>query len=139
MNQATALGLESDQNQGKKDAAAARWRRLVEDHRVSGLPVSAFCRDRGIAQSSLFAWRRRLARGEMGKFVQVKAAAADEPKSRAVADGGRDGSIDALPAASFVETSFIELRLSGDRRLILRRGFDRQLLLDLVDTLESRS
>jgi transposase-like protein len=146
MNQATALDLESDQNQGKKGAAATRWRRLVEDHRVSGLPVSAFCRDRGISPSSLFAWRRRLVRDETGKFVEVTAAAAaDESRSRAAADFGAahgrgDASIndELTAAASFVENSFVELRLRGDRRLILRRGFDRQLLLDLLAVLEGQ-
>jgi transposase-like protein len=158
MNQATALGLESDQNQGKKGAAAAaRWRRLVEDHRVSGLPVSAFCRDRGISQSSLFAWRRRLAAAQRGgetagKFLEVTSAAvAVESKPRAAAAAADHAAADeddasfvaesSVAAATAIsgEASFVELRLPGERRLIVRRGFDRQLLLDLVNVLESSS
>ena len=39
---------------------ASRWRKVLKDQRVSGLPISVFCRQRGIPQSALFAWRRRL-------------------------------------------------------------------------------
>jgi hypothetical protein len=31
----------------------------------------------------------------------------------------------------------IELHLAGERRVMVRRGFDRQLLLDLITALES--
>lgn len=44
------------------------------------------------------------------------------------------------PAASSVElsaVSSIELLLSGDRRLLVRPGFDARLLLDLIYVLES--
>jgi len=122
MNQDTTAVLESGQRRVKKDAAT-RWRKLVDDQRASGLPVSTFCRERGIAQSSLFAWRRRLSRAQTRKFVEVKATAGESTSS--MADGGHGGSV--------------ELSLGGDRRLILRRGFDRELLRDLLDALERHS
>ncbi len=44
-----------------------------------------------------------------------------------------------MPRASAdAEDSLIELCLPGLRRLIVRRGFDRQLLLDLLDLLDGR-
>jgi len=122
MNQITSVVSESDHPQAKQPAAT-RWRKLLEDQQSSGLPISLFCRERGISQASLFAWRRRLSSGHVVKFAAVKVARA-KPKSP-ITDSPRDGSI--------------ELCLSGDRRLVLRSGFDRQLLLDLLVALESKS
>ena len=59
-----------------KPSASARWKKLILDQQASGLPVSVFCRERGIPQSSLFAWRRRLAAAgapdSLAKFQPVK-------------------------------------------------------------------
>ena len=80
----------------------------------------------------MFAWRRRLRpasgfRGpEMFKPVKIVSAAV-------CSSGERSDSAIELPAASF-----IELCLPGERRLIMRRGFDRQLLLDVIDALEGK-
>jgi transposase-like protein len=113
-----------------KRAAEARWRRLIEDQRVSGLPVSVFCRERGIPQSSLFAWRRRLAaRADSPRAAPFKAVTITPASSMMVP-------ADADSASPVV--SSVELLLPGDRRLLLRRGFDPQLLLDLIDVLESQ-
>lgn len=116
---------ESDQGQpGKPPDAATRWRKLLEDQRVSGLPVSVFCRDRGIAQSSLFAWRRKLTGGqETFKAVKVMTEPAPSRPSRRRADD--DGAAQGA----------IELWLPGQRRLLVHRGFDRRLLLDLIEAL----
>jgi hypothetical protein len=90
-------------------AARERWRRVLEHQQRSGLSVARFCREQQIAESSLFAWRRRLAReaGTLGtpSFVAITAAATDDhmPKSA----GGA-----------------IELHLGDGRHLVLRPGFD---------------
>jgi hypothetical protein len=130
MNEPTSPSAQLDQTQpGKKDASA-RWRKLLEDQRASGLPISAFCRERGIPASSLFAWRRRLASGAQ-VFKPVKIAATPTPPRRRGGDDGDDGDDGGEGA--------IELYLpgAGARRLIVRRGFDRQLLADVIDALES--
>ncbi len=132
MNQSPSGIADSDQDQPGKQDAAARWRKLLEDQRVSGLPVSAFCRERGIPQSSLFAWRKRLKLGvAAGMFKAVKLAPESKRSGRA-ADVHADADGIELSASSFVE-----LCLRGERRLIVRPGFDRQLLLNVVSTLES--
>jgi hypothetical protein len=122
MNQPTSPAAETDQTPPRKRDASARWRKLLEDQRASGLPVSAFCRERGIAASSLFAWRRRLAGGEP-MFIPVSIAATPRP---AVPGDGDDGG-----------EAAIELHLATGRRLMLRRGFDRQLLVDVIHALEA--
>jgi hypothetical protein len=129
MNQPTAPAGQTDQLQPKKTDAAARWRKLLEDQRASGLPVVAFCRERGIAASSLFAWRRRLLRGqEIFKSVALAA----EPSRRSTDKGSVNGS-----ASELAETTCLELCLPSQRRLIVRRGFDRQLLAEVIGVLEA--
>ena len=124
MDENTSVVPQANQKQVKQPAAT-RWRKLLEDQRVSGLPVSAFCRERGIPTSSLFAWRRRLEGGVAFKSVELIAHAKSKAQSK--------------PQETDVDKA-IELCLCGGRRLIVvRRGFDRQLLLDLIDVLESRS
>lgn len=109
--------------------AAERWRVILDEQRISGLPISVFCRQRGIGQSTLFAWRRRLAgTGQQMMFKAVKVvpvARQSSRRHRAEYNAGIDASL--------------ELCLPGGLRVGVRRGFDRGLLLELVDALEGRS
>ena len=124
MNRSTSPPAQTDQTPPERKDASARWRRLLEDQRASGLPISAFCRERGIPASSLFAWRRRLAGGEQ-MFKPVKIAATPA-SARHGGGGGGDG-----------DEGAIELHVAQGRCLIVRRGFDRQLLVDVIRALES--
>lgn len=117
MDQNTSAVSKSDQNPAKEDAAT-RWRKLIRQQQESGLPVSAYCRERGVSAASMFAWRRRLT-GSAGMFKPVKV----------VSDGRGAGE---------PSDSAIELSLPGGCHLIVRRGFDRQLLLDVIDALGPR-
>ena len=133
MNQNTSAVVESEPKSPKEDAAS-RWRKLIDQQRESGLSVSVYCRERGISAASLFAWRRRLrpASGFPGAEMFKPVKLLTESKRRSADD--------AEPVA--IESpgvSFIELCLPGERRLIVRRGFDRGLLLDLLDALEPKS
>jgi hypothetical protein len=102
--------------------ARERWQTIINEQRSSGMTVKAFCQNRGLAASSLFAWRRKLGAGARKErpFVEVKTT----PAGRANGDDEGGG---------------IELRLRGNRRLIVRRGFDRDLLIEVVGTLEGLS
>jgi transposase-like protein len=86
-------------------SARERWRQIIEQQEHSGLSVARFCRDHGVAESSLFAWKRRLARKTeptgTPAFVAITATAADDHTPRS-----RDGAI--------------ELHLGDGRHLLLR-------------------
>ena len=97
-----------------RSATADRWRKMIQQHRGSELSVAAFCRRAGVSQPSFYAWRQKL-RGEV-TFAEVKVLR--EPAMEA---GG------------------IELRLPGDRCVVVRPGFDRQTLADVLAVLESGS
>ncbi len=85
--------------------------------------MSRFCRQRGIGESSLFAWKRRLTReaetSAAPAFVLVKPAGAD--------DGG-----DAKSSSD----GAIELHLGRDRHIVLRPGFDAPTLAAVLALLE---
>jgi hypothetical protein len=95
----------------RESDAAARWRNVVRGHAESGLSVVAYCRRARVPQSSFFAWRRKL-RGA-ATFAEVRVA----------------------PAAP-VDAGALEVRLPGGRSIVVRPGFDRQTLWDLLATLE---
>ncbi len=94
------------------------WRQIIDRQEGSGHTVAAYCLERGINQGSFYAWKRRL---------------------RSVAKPSR------LPKPAFVEVTpprvgtvgTIEICLHGERRLLARRGFDRELLIELIQTLEA--
>ncbi len=91
---------------------ASQWRRIIQQQENSGLPVTAFCRRAGVPQSSFFAWRRKL-RVE-ATFAEVK-----------------------LSAEPVAQVDGLELHLPGRRCVVVRPGFDRQTLLDLLHVLEA--
>lgn len=83
------------------------------------MSVAAFCRRAGVSPVSFYAWRRKL--GEEMAFVEVKVAREERsPTPVSAADG-------------------IELRLPGCWCIVVRRGFDRQTLVDLLHVLEEGS
>ena len=116
---------DGSEQKAAKPSAAARWKKLIADQEASGLPVSVFCRERGIPQSSLFAWRRRLAAAgtpnTVAKFMSVKIVPEMSGQGVTSAAGS------------------IELFLRGERRLRIHKGFDRELLIELVEALESHT
>lgn len=96
------------------------WRQIIDGQSSSGLAVAAYCRKLGISECSFYNWRRRL-------------RSLDQPRVE--------------PTARFVElktpipstAASVEICLAGERRLLVRRGFDRDLLVELIHTLEGMS
>jgi hypothetical protein len=108
----------------RSESAQVKWRRIIGEQRSSGQTVAAFCRQRSVPQSSLFMWKRRLGSKPRRAFPPASFVAVKAIKEKAVGDcAGRP----------------MELCLGHDRRLVVRRGFDRQLLLEVVAALEGLS
>ena len=122
MSEHNSSGVESDGKAAKEDAAA-RWRKLIEQQRQSELSVSAYCRERGVSAASFFAWRRRLAgvAGVAGfKAVKLRSPRPGAPRGEVRCAGDRDC-----------------VCRAGKHRLMVRRGFDRDLLIELIGALEA--
>jgi hypothetical protein len=96
----------------RTESARERWARIIREQGESGLSVAAFCVRRGIAVSSFYPWKRRLA--AMPAFVE------------AVLDGDERG------------RECVVVELAGRRRVIVGPGFDRRLLLEVIGALEQR-
>ena len=102
--------------------ASERWRQQIDRQKTSGLSIAAFCQRHSVAVATFYFWKRRLSQAQQASaFVEI----VPPPVNEAASSGGTRRSI--------------ELCLRGGRRLRLRRGFDRQLLLDLLGALEGRS
>lgn len=110
-------GILAGMNKSRRPGAE-EWRQIIDGQRPSGLSVAAYCQERGITQGSFYTWKRRL-------------------RSPAMPSG--------LPKTAFVEITprcaetagTIEICLRGERHLLARRGFDRELLIELIRALES--
>ena len=103
-------------------AAATRWRGLVSEQVESGKSVAAFCRERGVPASQMFSWKKRFRQAESAKFVEAAGMPAVENSSMAATQGRA-----------------IEVRLRGDRTLIIEPGFDARHLQALLMVLESEA
>lgn len=96
----------------QRSPVADQWRRIVQEQQTSGLSVSAFCRRARVPQSSFYAWRRRLQSAVA--FVEVK-----------------------VPTEPAVQAGGMELHLPDRRWIMVRPGFDRRTLRELLAALES--
>ncbi len=106
-----------------REAKREKWRQIIESQQASGQTAAAWCREHQVKQASFFAWKRRLqAVGSAREFVEVHAAA----------DLGRGGDVEMERDG----VAGIEICCRGGRRLLLRRGFDRGLLIQAIEVLE---
>jgi transposase-like protein len=89
---------------------------VMQGWRRSGLSGAAFAREHGISARRLLRWRRRLKGNETPLFHPVRlitSAAPDAPRAPS-----------------------LELEVRGGRRIHVARGFDPELLEELVRTVE---
>jgi transposase-like protein len=94
------------------------WRPIIDGQRSSGLTIAAYCRERGITEGTFYTWKSRL------RSAMLPAQAKRSPAFVEVRP------VNATAAGT------IEICLPGDRRLLVRCGFDRDLLIELIRTLE---
>ena|SRR5215469_6999133 len=105
----------------RSEQAFAKWRNLVSEQGRRGQSVAAFCRERGLANSHFFYWKKRLREAATPQFVAVQIANANQ-----------------APARAPLSTS-IEVRLSHGRSLVVTPNFDADHLRALLAVLESGS
>jgi hypothetical protein len=102
----------------RSEKAWKKWRGLVSEQARSGQSVSGFCRERNLAASHFYWWKKRLQEEATTKFVKVEVT---EPAASAPGDSG------------------VEVRLRNGRSLIVGRGFDPEHLRALVVVVETAS
>jgi hypothetical protein len=88
-----------------------KWREIVRRQQDSGLSIVRFCRENRLVYSTFYAWKRRLAEPSRA-FVEARLVESPTLAGR------------------------IQIRLRNGRRLIVGRGFDRDLLAEVVAAIE---
>jgi transposase-like protein len=106
----------------RSGTAREKWTRIIHEQQASGETVAAFCAGRGIAESLFYPWKRRLA-GRGG-------VRPGPPPLRAFVEAKID-QVEAVGGAG------VAIELGRGRRVTVARGFDRRLLLEVIETLES--
>ncbi len=56
----------SNQSKAAYGSREAVWRQIMESWRTSGVSVSCFCRQQGLAESTFYSWRKRLTEDSAG-------------------------------------------------------------------------
>ena len=105
---------------GRRLETCAKWEALVAEQAGSGLSVAAFCRERGVPASQLFAWKRRLRPAAVESFVEVQV----------VGSGAR---------RETAGNCAIEIRLESGRRVFVEPGFEAAHLRAVLAVLETRA
>jgi len=101
---------------------SALWAERIESWKASGLKQLVFCQREGIGYDSFKRWRHRLdgqavrRRGSRATLVPLKVVATSVKKR---AEGGS-----------------MEVRLHGDRRIVVGADFDEEALRRLIGALE---
>jgi transposase-like protein len=104
----------------------AQWAELVQDYETSGQSQRGFCAARGIGQSSLRYWKRRLEK-----------RSAEAPV--AVTRGVRLVPVDLLEEhAALSADSGVTIRTGGGARIEVKRHFDASVLRGVVAALEAQ-
>jgi transposase-like protein len=94
------------------------WRSIIEGQRRSGQTIAAYCRQRGITDGTFYTWKSRLRSAMLPAQAKRPPAFVEVKHPRVSATGA------------------IEICLPGERRVLVRREFDRDLLIELIRTLE---
>jgi transposase-like protein len=93
-----------------------KWRRILQEHRQSGLTVPEFCQEHGHPIHQFKYWKQKFGKDAPGLRFVAAVAKSDTGSSRGATDEG------------------LTLEV-GSARITIRSGFDRTLLLQAVRAL----
>lgn len=85
------------------------WSKLIAEQEASGQTIRAFCKERGVADHSLYSWRKRLRQIEPVQFALLKTVASPAPLELLLASGER------LSIANGVDAATLRLVLEALR------------------------
>lgn len=116
--------------------SAAKWAELVAAWEASGESAVSFSSEHGVAESSLRWWRTELARRARKEAARRSPGPNGRPASavaiaRVVREGEEGPTV--VPAREHVAI------VVGRVRIVVERGFDRQLLRDVVGALREEA
>jgi hypothetical protein len=113
------------------------WQGVIRQQQKSGLSISAFCREREVAEGSFFYWRRKLGAGQTRRRTEGQIG---ELAEKSVTDNAiaKFVPID-VPTAIRKPGGSCELVLPGGCRIIFSDQCDPEWLREIVRVLEDRT
>ena len=115
------------------------WRRMVQRWQRSRWTARDFCEEHGLSEASFYAWRREIARRDQETMR-------DPPPQPLVATDSTESVLPVFMKVAIEEAEdvvatapAIEVVLGPRRRLLVRAGFDADLLRQLIRLLEEPS
>jgi hypothetical protein len=120
----------------RSDAAWSKWAGLIEAQGASGISASRFCAERGVPTSSFFAWKRKIRERASGSHAARASSGFIEAKVVGRGSAREDGG-GARIDSGCVDTGGVAIELRGGRRVAVARGFDRELLREVLAALEA--
>lgn len=133
--------MSRDRNGIPLEAVRSRYWRADDAERVlrvleaSQLSVAAFSRQHGLSTARLLRWKKRLGKRGSGSGP-FRRSSSVRPRTPLQFHSVRVVTSSPAPPSSQQESG-VELLLLGDRRIVVRRGFDPELLAELVRVVES--
>jgi hypothetical protein len=116
------------------------WRGLLRQSRQSGLTARDFCAEHGISVPSFYFWRREIDRRDRQRKLETnKAAEHTSSTTLSSADLATPAFVSLAMDACAPLPPAIEVVVAERRLLRVRRGFDAELLRQLVRLLEEPS
>jgi hypothetical protein len=120
----------------RSEAAWSKWAGLIEEQGASGWSAGRFCAERGVPTSSFFAWKRKIRERAGGSLAPRSSAAFVEAKVRDAAEGPHG--VGGMPGVRDVGANGgVAIELPRGARIIVERGFDRELLREVIGVLEA--
>lgn len=128
---------------GRDTQRERRWRRIIREHRRSGVGVREFCRRGKLTETAFYFWRRELERRQ----VEDSTWRAEQEQRRQPTRRARQRQAAEAPAFVAVRVEEhsaiagggqIEIELPGGRRVHVAAPVDRQALTDVLAVLEGR-
>ena len=115
----------------------AYWDGVIQQQAASGLSISAFCREHGVAEGSFFYWRRKLTEGQ-----PQAVAGAESEKSRAGRSVHKTTAKFVpveIPAPTGSTRANCEVVLPNGCRVIVPTQCDAGLLREILDALGNQA
>lgn len=71
------------------DPKREHWSKLIAEQEASGKTIRAFCQERGIAEQSVYSWRKRLRKSEPVQFALLNTVGGAVPLELYLGNGER--------------------------------------------------
>jgi len=127
---------------GRDSQRERRWRRIIREHRRSGVGVREFCSRGKLTETAFYFWRRELQRRQVEDSTRRAEQEQRQPtrrtRRRQAAETPAFVAVRVEEHSAVAGGGRIEIELLGGRRVHVAAPVDRQALADVLAVLEGR-